>query len=72
MAQIRGDCMDEAYRKSKNAWLDIVYHGFVGSLSALARKQVTTLSHDQAMATSASISTGMLNGSSFADTAVRA
>jgi hypothetical protein len=25
MAQIRGDCIDEAYRKSKNAWLDIVY-----------------------------------------------
>jgi len=26
MAQIRVDCIDEAYRKSKNAWLDIIYH----------------------------------------------
>jgi hypothetical protein len=35
MAQIRVDCIGEAYRKSKNAWLEVVYRSFIGSLRFL-------------------------------------
>src|SRR5438105_11040044 len=82
-AQIRsdelGDCIDEAYRKSNNASLDIVYHGngramasgdFVCYVFGDRSNRMRPSHRDppiradpfvaQAIATSASISTGMI------------